>query len=181
MVALARHRQTRTLVMMPYADRLARFAHWWVQLWSESLGKGGHGTTAHACLGPLDQHSQLQLFMDGPRDHVLTIVRPPHAGTGPLVDPEIARLAGVPYLAGKRAGDLVDAQTNAIPEALRRAGRPVRTFDLAALDEATLGALMMHMMLETILAARLIGVDPFGQPAVELAKDLTREALAAMP
>ncbi|HRD75019.1 MAG TPA: glucose-6-phosphate isomerase [Hyphomicrobiaceae bacterium] len=176
-IGLARHRGIRTLVMMPYADRLGRFAHWWVQLWAESLGKGGHGSTAHACLGPLDQHSQLQLFMDGPRDHVVTVLRSPLAGTGPRVEADLAQAAGVDYLAGRTVGDLVAAQTSAIPEALRRAGRPVRTFDLAALDEATLGALMMHMMLETILAARLLGVDPFGQPAVELAKDLTRQAL----
>ena len=68
-----------------------------------------------------------------------------------------------------------------MPEALGRAGRPVRTFDLARLDEACVGALMMHCMLETILAARLMGVDPFDQPAVELAKVITRERVAALP
>ena len=68
-----------------------------------------------------------------------------------------------------------------MPEALAQAGRPVRTFDLPGLDEASLGALMMHMMLETILAADLLGVDPFDQPAVELAKVITRERVAVMP
>ena len=63
-------------------------------------------------------------------------------------------------------------------EALARAGRPVRTFDLAKLDEKTLGALLMHFMIETILAGRLLGLDPFDQPAVELAKTLTKERLA---
>ena len=82
------------------------------------------------------------------------------------------------YLAGKTVGDLVAAQSHAVPEALGRAGRPVRTFDLDRLDEASLGALMMHCMLETILAARLMGVDPFDQPAVELAKVITRERVA---
>ena len=72
------------------------------------------------------------------------------------------------------------AQAEALPQALAKAGRPVRTFDLARLDEASLGALMMHMMLETILAAHLMGVDPFDQPAVELAKVITRERVAAM-
>ena len=65
-----------------------------------------------------------------------------------------------------------------MPAALARAGRPVRTFDLAKLDEKTLGALLMHFMIETILAGRLLGVDPFDQPAVELAKILTKERLA---
>ena len=87
-------------------------------------------------------------------------------------------MAGVGFLAGKCVGDLVAAQAQAVAEALGRAGRPVRIFDLDRLDEASLGALMMHCMLETILAARLMGVDPFDQPAVELAKVLTRERVA---
>jgi glucose-6-phosphate isomerase len=180
-VALARDKGIRVQVMMPYSDRLGRFAAWFAQLWAESLGKDGQGTAPIACLGPVDQHSQLQLFMDGPREHLITVVRAPSAGTGPRIDPDLASAAGLGYLAGRTAGDLVAAQAQALPEALARAGRPVRTLDLARLDEASLGALMMHMMLETILAAALMGVDPFDQPAVELAKVITRERVAAMP
>jgi glucose-6-phosphate isomerase len=80
-------------------------------------------------------------------------------------------------MSGRPVGDLVAAQAQAVPEALLQAGRPVRTFDLARLDERTMGALMMHLMLETILAGRLLGVDPFDQPAVELSKVITRERL----
>ncbi len=179
-VALAREKGIRAQVMMPYSDRLGRFAAWFAQLWAESLGKDGQGTAPIACLGPVDQHSQLQLFMDGPREHLITVVRAPSAGTGPRIDAGLANAAGLSYLAGRTAGDLVAAQAEALPEALARAGRPVRTFDLPRLDEASLGALMMHMMLETILAADLLGVDPFDQPAVELAKVITRERVAAM-
>jgi glucose-6-phosphate isomerase len=164
-------------VMMPYSDRLGRFAHWFVQLWAESLGKGGHGTSPIACLGPLDQHSQLQLFQDGPRDHLITILRTPTAGLGPKIDAHLAGVAGIPFLAGRHAGDLVAAQTQAVPDALARAGRPVRTFDIPTLDERAMGALLMHFMLETILAGRLLNIDPFDQPAVELAKTLARERL----
>jgi glucose-6-phosphate isomerase len=167
--------------MMPYSDRLGRFSAWFAQLWAESLGKGGQGTAPVACLGPVDQHSQLQLFMDGPHEHLITVVRAPVAGTGPRINAELATGAGLDYLAGRTAGDLVAAQAQALPQALAKAGRPVRTFDLARLDERTLGALMMHMMLETILAADLMGVDPFNQPAVELAKTITRERVAALP
>jgi glucose-6-phosphate isomerase len=179
-VGLARDKGIRVQVMMPYSDRLGRFSHWFAQLWAESLGKGGQGTAPIACLGPVDQHSQLQLFMDGPHEHLITVVRAPTAGTGPRIDAALAEAAGLSYLAGRTAGDLVAAQAEAVPQALARAGRPVRAFDLAHLDEASLGALMMHMMLETILAARLMGVDPFDQPAVELAKQLTRERVAKM-
>jgi glucose-6-phosphate isomerase len=179
-VGLARERGIRAEVMMPYSDRLARFAAWFAQLWAESLGKGGQGIAPIACLGPVDQHSQLQLFMDGPHEHLITVVRTPTAGTGPRMDADLANAAALGYLAGRTAGDLVAAQSHAVPEALAQAGRPVRTLDLACLDEASLGALMMHMMLETILAAALMGVDPFDQPAVELAKVITRERVANM-
>jgi glucose-6-phosphate isomerase len=180
-VGLAREKGIRAQVMMPYSDRLARFAAWFAQLWAESLGKDGQGTAPIACLGPVDQHSQLQLFMDGPQEHLISVVRAPSAGAGPRIDAGLANAAGLGYLAGRTTGDLVAAQAAALPEALARAGRPVRTFDLARLDETSLGALMMHMMLETILAADLMGVDPFDQPAVELAKVITRERVAAMP
>jgi len=177
-VALAKEKGIRTLVMMPYADRLGRLAAWFVQLWAESLGKGGEGTTPIGALGPLDQHSQLQLFMDGPHEHYLTILRVASAGAGPRIDAELAKLAGADMLGGHTIGDVVAAQAHAVPEALARAGRPVRTIDVAKLDEKALGALLMHFMIETILAGRLLGVDPFDQPAVELAKILTKERLA---
>ncbi|CAA2142372.1 glucose-6-phosphate isomerase [Hyphomicrobium sp. ghe19] len=177
-IALSKEKGVSTLVMMPYADRLGRLAAWFVQLWAESLGKGGEGTTPLGALGPLDQHSQLQLFMDGPRDHYLTVVRVASQGVGPRIDPDLARIAGADMLGGHTVGDIVSAQSHAVPEALARAGRPVRTIDIAKLDEKTMGTLAMHFMIETILAGRLLGVDPFDQPAVELAKILTKERLA---
>ncbi len=176
-IGLNRDRGIRVMVMMPYADRLGKLGEWYVQLWAESLGKDGQGTAPIPCLGPLDQHSQLQLFMDGPKEHCITVVRVPVAGTGLRLDPELCKKAGLAFMAGRTVGDLVAAQAQAVPEALLRAGRPVRTFDLARLDERALGALMMHLMLETILAGRLLGVDPFDQPAVELSKVITRERL----
>lgn len=178
-IGLAKERGVRANVMLPYSDRLARFAAWYVQLWGESLGKHGEGTTPVAALGPVDQHSQLQLYLDGAPQHFITIIRENCAGTGPRVASDLARLAGADYLAGHTAGDLVAAQQRAIPEALIAAGRPVRTIDLERLDERALGALMMHFMLETILSAHLLGVDPFDQPAVESGKILTRRYLAS--
>lgn len=176
-VGLSKERGIRTLVMMPYADRLSRFSAWFVQLWGESLGKGGEGTSPIAALGPLDQHSQLQLYMDGPREHMITVVRVADQGRGPRIDAAFAALAGASFMAGRTVAEVVSAQAHAVPEALARAGRPVRTIDLAQLDEKVLGGLLMHFMIETILAGRLLGLDPFDQPAVELAKVLTKERL----
>ncbi len=165
--------------MMPYSDRLASLASWFVQLWAESLGKGGEGTTPLAALGPLDQHSQLQLFMDGPREHLITVLRTPTQGAGPVIDAEMAAQSGADYMAGQTVGDVVQAQAHAVPEALGRAGRPVRVIDIPKLDEEHMGTVLMHFMIETILAGRLLQIDPFDQPAVELAKILTRERLAS--
>jgi glucose-6-phosphate isomerase len=177
-IGLAKERGVRANVMLPYGDRLSRFAAWYVQLWGESLGKDGAGTTPVAALGPVDQHSQLQLYLDGAPQHFITVVRANCAGRGPRIASDLAQLADADYLAGRTAGDLVAAQQQAIPEALTKAGRPVRTIDLETLDERALGALMMHFMLETILSAHLLGVDPFDQPAVESGKVLTRRYLA---
>lgn len=176
-MALAKEKGVRALVMMPYADRLGRMADWFVQLWAESLGKNGEGTSPIPCLGPLDQHSQLQLFMDGPREHYVTVVRVDEIGDGPVIDADMARKAHQGFLAGRKVGEVVDAQARAITEALGRAGRPVRTIDLPRLDERSIGALLMHFMIETVLAGRALGIDPFDQPAVELAKVLTKERL----
>jgi glucose-6-phosphate isomerase len=177
-IGLAKERGVRANVMLPYSDRLSRFAAWYVQLWGESLGKHGEGTTPVAALGPVDQHSQLQLYLDGVPQHFITVIRESCEGVGPRIAPDLAKTAGADYLAGHAAGDLVAAQQRAIPEVLIAAGRPVRTIDLDRLDERALGALMMHFMLETILAGHLLGVDPFDQPAVESGKILTRRYLA---
>jgi glucose-6-phosphate isomerase len=178
-VGLAKECGVKVNVMLPYSDRLSRFAAWYVQLWGESLGKNGEGTTPVAALGPVDQHSQLQLYLDGAPQHFITMVRENCAGNGPCVSADLAKIAHAEYLSGHAAGDLVAAQQKAIPEALLAAGRPARTIDLERLDERALGALLMHFMLETILAGHLLGVDPFDQPAVESGKIITRRYLGA--
>jgi glucose-6-phosphate isomerase len=176
-IALAAQDKT-IAVLMAYADRLERFTRWYVQLWAESLGKAGRGTTPLGALGPVDQHSQLQLFIAGPRDKLFTVVTVASEGQGPRIDAELARRAGEPDFAGKSIGDLVAAQGRATAETLAKNGCPVRTIHLARLDETSLGALMMHFMLETIIAAHLLGVDAFDQPAVEEGKVLAKQYLA---
>ena len=177
-VALAARNKSIT-VMMAYADRLERFTRWWVQLWAESLGKDGHGTTPIAALGPVDQHSQLQLFIAGPRDKLFTIVTVGVAGKGTRLDRELAALAGEPDFADKTMGDLVAAQGRATAETLAKNGCPVRTIHVDRLDEHAMGALLMHFMLETIIAAHLLGVDAFDQPAVEEGKVLAKKYLVS--
>jgi len=176
-VALAEDKGKSISVMMAYCDRLQRFTHWYVQLWAESLGKNSKGTTPLAALGPVDQHSQLQLFIAGPRDKQFTIITVDGAKRGPRIDGELAKLAGEPGFGGKTIGDLVDAEGRATAETLAGNGCPVRAIHLGRLDEEALGELMMHFMLETIIAAHLLGVDPFDQPAVEEGKVLAKKYL----
>jgi glucose-6-phosphate isomerase len=165
-------------VLMAYADRLERFSRWFTQLWAESLGKDGKGTTPIGALGPVDQHSQLQLFIAGPRDKLFTVVMMATQGQGPRIDTELAKRAGEPDFGGKTIGDLIAAQGRATAETLAKNGCPVRTMHLPRLNEESLGALLMHFMLETIIAAHLFGVDAFDQPAVEEGKVLAKQYLA---
>ncbi len=177
-VGLLREHGIATTVMMPYVDRLAPFALWYRQLWAESLGKNGAGTTPVHARGAVDQHSQLQLYLAGPRDKMFTLLTLDVAGAGARVPADLADDDALAYLRGRTIGDLMDAGQRATADTLARQGRPVRTFELARLDERTLGALLMHFMLETIIAAHLFGVNPFDQPAVDEGKALARAYLA---
>jgi len=176
-VTLAETKGKSISVLMAYADRLERFTRWYVQLWAESLGKNGKGTTPVATLGPVDQHSQVQLFIGGPRDKLFTVVTVDAAGRGPRIDAGLAKLAGEPDFGGRAMGDLAAAEGRATAETLAKNGCPVRTIKLARLDEESLGELLMHFMLETIIAAHLLGVDAFDQPAVEEGKVLAKKYL----
>ncbi len=176
-VAFAETRNIRQTVFMPYLDRLAAFGFWHRQLWAESLGKAGCGTTPIPALGTVDQHSQLQLYLDGPKDKCFTLLLGESLGKGPGVPQDLADDPALGWLAGRRMGDLLAAEGRATAESLARHGRPVRLLRIADADAKTLGALFMHFMLETILAADLLGVDAFTQPAVEESKRLARDYL----
>jgi len=168
----------RIHVLMPYSDPLRDVAAWFVQLWAESLGKargdGAHvGPTPVAALGATDQHSQVQLFMEGPQDKTVCFVAVRELGA----DVEIPRLHGdVPelaYLGGHRLGELLDIERRATAGALARRGRPNMTLELDRVDPWHLGALFMLFEVATILGGVLYGVNPLDQPGVELGKQFT--------
>ncbi len=166
-----------TTVMMPYIDRLADFGLWYRQLWAESVGKNGKGTTPIRALGTVDQHSQLQLYLDGPRDKMFSVIFSKAAGTGGIVPKDLADDPRLAYLAGRTLGDLLDAEQRATADTLIKRGCPTRILTIDSIDERAVGALMMHYILETMIAAHLWGVDPFDQPAVEDGKILARRYL----
>ena len=142
---------------MAYADRLSHFARWFRQLWAESLGKGGSGTTPIDALGTVDQHSQLQLWLDGPADKLFTLIVLDRAGRGARIAADLAADPELSYIRNRTLGDLMDAEQRATAETLARHGRPTRVISLPRLDERAMGAMMMHYMLETMIAAHSAG------------------------
>jgi glucose-6-phosphate isomerase len=180
--------QARVHVLMPYTDRLREFAEWYRQLWAESLGKriNREGRTVHlgptpaAAVGATDQHSQVQLFMEGPFDKVITFVTVEDLG----VDVDIPRPGSAPelppdleYLPGHTLGELLRAEYEATSAALAQMGRMNCTLRFPDLSAATLGEGIMFFQLATGYAGVWYGIDPFDQPGVELGKRLIYAAM----
>jgi len=177
---LNEHKGITQNLIMPYAESLRSFTRWHGQLWAESLGKDGLGTTPIRAVGPVDQHSQMQLFLDGPNDKFYTIVTIPSYGKGPRVNASEAETYGLSYMANRTIGDMVTCQSRAMQDTLRGKGRMVREIVIDSLSEENLGALFASFMLETVITANLMGVDAFDQPAVEEGKILTRQYLGEL-
>jgi glucose-6-phosphate isomerase len=175
----------RVHVLMPYSDRLREFAEWYRQLWAESLGKrvDRQGRVVHAgptpvgAVGATDQHSQVQLFMEGPFDKVITFVAVERFGEevpipgGTDLPPDLA------YLAGHSLGELLRAEYEATSAALAQMGRMSCTLRFPDLSAATLGEAIMFFQVATGYAGVWYGIDPFDQPGVELGKRLTYAAM----
>lgn len=165
-------------VLMPYADALRDVSAWFVQLWAESLGKlgpegTGVGPTPLPALGATDQHSQVQLFMEGPPNKTVTFltVNEPHVDVPiPSYFPEVPELA---YLGGHTLGELLDVERRATAGALARRGRPNMTLAIDRVDPWHLGGLFMLFGLATVYAGELYRVNPLDQPGVELGKQFT--------
>ncbi len=167
-------------VLIPYCLKLETLTAWWVQLVAESLGKVAQdgtrrGITPIRSVGPIDQHSQLQRWMAGPRNLgviVLTIDEP--------TVPETLQVpAGCPYpkLAELQGAQIVQAQAEGTMEALQGAGVPVEHWQLPAVSESMLGEFMMAWQLIVGLTGFALEVDPFDQPAVEDGKKRTFKKL----
>ncbi len=170
-------------IFMPYADRLQPLGLWYRQLWAESLGKHdrngkARGLTPALAMGATDQHSQLQLYLDGPDDKQFTLLADPKLGAAGLHVPErFAKLPATAPLAGHSTGELLLAEFRATRETLTRHARPNRTILFDTRNPAAIGALILLLELETVVVAHLLEIDPFDQPAVEESKVLAREYL----
>ena len=164
-------------VLMTYSDKLKNFSDWYIQLWSESIGKNKKGSTAISSRGTVDQHSQLQLFLDGPNDKFITILgfeKPPRSIK---LKCKISKNNIFESLNNKSMGDLFFAEKKATSKSLIRQKIPLRLIDLSPMNEDLLGKLVMSFFLETIYSCKLLNVNPFDQPAVEEGKVLALKFL----
>ncbi len=171
----ARGRNVR--VMMTYADALERLAAWFVQLWAESLGKDGKASTPHGAVGTTDQHSQVQLYMEGPQDKVIEIVEVENHPRDLEIPGAYEDLEGVGYLGGHTMAELLNVECDATRQALTEAGRPNSTIKLGELNEENLGYLLQALEVQTAIAGTLYGVNAFDQPGVEAGKQITYERM----
>ena len=162
-------------VLMPYSDPLRDFADWFVQLWAESLGKiapdgTSMGSTPLAAVGATDQHSQVQLFMEGPKNKTVTFIAVDKRATDVTIPRSFGEVKELGYLGGHSLGELIDIEQRATAGALAKRGRPNLTIHVERVDARHVGALMMLFELATAYAGQLYGVDAFNQPGVELGK-----------
>jgi glucose-6-phosphate isomerase len=168
-------------VFMPYSDALKDVADWFCQIWAESLGKRWSvdgdevfiGPTPVKALGTTDQHSQVQLYMEGPNDKVITFLEVLEPRREVALPAEFGGKPEIDYLAGKTLGALLGAEKRATEAALTKSGRPNLTLQLPRVSAHGLGQVIYLLEVATVFAGGLLRINPLDQPGVELGKELT--------
>jgi len=168
-------------VMMPYSDRLKYFSDWYAQLWAESLGKRNAkdgreiycGQTPVKALGVTDQHSQVQLYAEGPFDKIITFIRVEGFGADPQIPREFGYVDDLAFLGGKTFKELLLSELSATRYALIKAGRPNIMITLDSITEFTVGALLYFFEMATAYAGEMLGINAYDQPGVEEGKRAT--------
>lgn len=167
-------------VMMPYSSRLRYISDWYVQLWAESLGKEVNnngekincGPTPVKALGATDQHSQIQLYNEGPNDKVISFIRVENFDNAVEI-PQIFEYTGIGYLGGKTINALINAEADATKVALVDFERPNITITLPKVNGYYVAQLLYMLEVQTAIAGELYNINTFNQPGVEQAKNYT--------
>ncbi|MCE2391478.1 MAG: glucose-6-phosphate isomerase [Proteobacteria bacterium] len=162
-------------VELIYGDALLPLGEWFRQIWAESLGKGGRGPTPIVARGTTDQHSQIQLYVDGPDDKLYTLLRVGRSRS----QVRVARGAQPSHIRGRSLGEIFRAQEQGTLQALRQRGRPLVELCLERVSASGIGELLLLQQLQTALAGELYGVNPFDQPGVEAGKRAAARILRA--
>ena len=164
-------------VLMPYSTCLKRFVDWFIQLWAESVGKSQKGSTPVCAIGATDQHSQLQLFNQGPNDKLICFVKINKHKRDLTVPDFSSENQAFEIYAGRKTGQILNIELEATRQALTESSRTNFTITLPELSEFYLSKLMFIFEFATAIFGNLLGVNPFDQPGVELSKKYTSEAL----
>lgn len=167
-------------VMMPYSERLKFVADWYCQLWAESLGKENDkngnkvniGQTPVKAIGVTDQHSQLQLYNEGPNNKIINFLRVKEHGTN-LEIPNIFEYTGISYLGGKTINKLLDAEAESTMASLIDYNRPNVTITIPKITPYYIGQLLYLFEFQTAVSGALYNINPFNQPGVEQATNYT--------
>jgi glucose-6-phosphate isomerase len=188
-VLLDTRRGKRTAVMMPYVNRLQLFVDWYCQLWAESLGKWDRarpgstpaGTLPVRAMGAVDQHSQLQMYLESRHDKFFTFIEletQEYDLPVPLDDFDAQHF---PFLKGRGMAEVIDAEFRATRQVITDAGHPNMTIRLPVLNAHVLGQLIDLYQRATIYAGLLYGINPLDQPSVEIGKRLAIDYLRGVP
>ena len=160
-----------------YSEKLKLFGQWLAQLYAESTGKSGIGITPLTAIGAVDQHSQLQLYLDGPNDKCFSFFVEKNLEDELKISEESYLPYSFKFLANKNVSEIFSAQSQATISVLAEQNRSIRIFEFSEITPKLLGSLFMHFMLEVACVSKLINVNPFNQPAVEKGKILTKKIL----
>ena len=164
----------RNSVFMPYIDNLKNFNDWYRQICAESLGKNNFGITPINSMGTIDQHSQLQLYLDGPNDKFFTFIIADNYKKDFIIK---GTNQNKTIFDNYKISEILKIEFKATIATLKNHNLPIRIFEIENLNEESLGKIMMQMMLEIILIAKVQGFSPFDQPAIEMRKVLAKEFL----
>ena len=178
LMVLAMQKGANMSVMMPYADSLKLMADWYAQLWAESLGKNvtrrglavNVGQTPVKTLGVTDQHSQLQLYTEGPYDKMITFLKVGAFRAETLIPAGCPEIPDVAFLGGKSHNQLIEAERTGTEYALYKSGRMSETIELPQVNANTIGQLLYFFEMVTAYTGELLDIDAFNQPGVEESK-----------
>lgn len=159
-----------------YSDKLSCFGDWLAQLYAESTGKDGIGITPIKAIGAVDQHSQLQLYLDGTQNKCFTFFVEKQNSKLPIFGADIP--SKFEYLRSKNVAQVFAAQSTATFTSIAERKYNLRKFEFENVTPEILGSLFMHFMLEVACVCKLMKVDPFNQPAVERGKIITKALLS---
>jgi glucose-6-phosphate isomerase len=171
-----KYKKISSIILLNYAPEMTKFLYWCQQLVAESLGKKGKGILPIVSPAPRDHHSLLQLYLDGPKDKLFYIFSL-KLNKKMKINRNIFG-SGLSFAENKNLSKVIEAQKNSLIQVLKKNRIPYQEFIINQKNEETIGELFSYFIMETTLTGKLLGINPFDQPAVEQVKLLTKKYLS---